>query len=184
MLKPKYGDRSLSSLPRRGFLAASGALFLAAANDQFAQIAEDRGKSDQNCVFCRIVSGKQSTFKVWEDRNYLAFLDHKPINTGHTLLIPKDHYEYLFDMPEKMYSRIMHNARALSAPLQAAMTAKRIGVIVEGFGVNHCHVHLVPINGGGELLKKGRTDVSEQEFFSIADRVKAAIGQHASKRKA
>jgi len=160
---------------RRTFLLAGGSA-LAMSQPLIAQTKQRGLISDENCVFCRIVAGKLSAFKVWEDDNFLAFLDHKPITPGHTLLIPKDHYDYLFEMPERRYSDIMKNARRLSSPLRTAMASKRIGVIVEGFGVNHCHVHLVPISEGGELIKKGKTGVPDEEFNSVAHRLRKAIG--------
>lgn len=160
---------------RRTFLLVGGSA-LAVAQPLIGQTKQRGLITDENCVFCRIVAGKLSAFKVWEDDKFLAFLDHKPITPGHTLLIPKDHYEYLFEMPERRYSDIMKNARRLSGPLRSAMASKRVGVIVEGFGVNHTHVHLVPISENGELIRKGKTGVTDEEFNSVADRIKKAIG--------
>jgi histidine triad (HIT) family protein len=77
-------------------------------------------------------------------------------------------------MPEKLYERIMSRTRKLAATLRIAMASKRIGIIVEGFGVDHCHVHLVPINGSNELSRKGVSDVPEEEFRRMADKIRAA----------
>ncbi len=159
-------------LTRRSFIVAGG-IGLAAAGELFAQ--SEGPKPDDKCPFCRIVAGTLSTFKLWEDKNFLAFLDHKPISPGHTLVIPKLHYPYLFDMPEKKYAAIMSLSRKLSKPIKSAMGSKRIGVLVEGFGVDHCHVHLVPINGSSELTRKGVTGVSDEEFKRVSGLIKAAI---------
>lgn len=78
-------------------------------------------------------------------------------------------------MPDKRYSDIMSRTRKLSFPIRSAMSSKRIGVIVEGFGVNHCHVHLVPINGSNELTRKGATGVSDEEFKRVADLITTEI---------
>jgi histidine triad (HIT) family protein len=159
------------NLSRRSFVIAGG-VGLAFSGEMLAQTKDSR--PDETCPFCKIVAGKLSAFKLWEDKNFLAFLDHKPISPGHTLLIPKDHYSYVFDMPEKLYERIMSRTRKLAATLRIAMASKRIGIIVEGFGVDHCHVHLVPINGSNELSRKGVSDVPEEEFRRMADKIRAA----------
>lgn len=157
---------------RRSFIVAGG-IGLVAAGELFAQSKVP--KADDKCPFCRIVAGTLSTFKVWEDKNFLAFLDHKPISPGHTLVIPKLHYPYLFDVPEKTYGQLMSIARKLAGPLRSAMGTKRIGLLVEGFGVDHCHVHLVPINGSNELTKKGVVGVSNDEFKRVSDQIRSAI---------
>jgi histidine triad (HIT) family protein len=158
---------------RRDFLVGGSALSL------LPLIAPRQAKSQTkaDCIFCQFAAGKGKFFKVWEDKNFLAFLDHKPINPGHTLLIPKRHFEYLFEMDKKLYRQILERARKLSNPLKRATGALRIGVIVEGFGVAHAHVHLVPLRGGSELLKKGATGVTDAEFSSTAEKIKAEIAR-------
>jgi histidine triad (HIT) family protein len=162
----------ISHISRRSFVVA-GCIGLAAGDGLLAQSIHP--KPDDRCPFCRIVAGTLSTFKLWEDKNFLAFLDHKPISPGHTLVIPKLHYPYLFEMPEKAYERLMSVSRKLAGPLRSAMGTKRIGVLVEGFGVDHCHVHLVPINGSNELTRKGVAGVSDEEFNRVSDQIKSAI---------
>lgn len=159
---------------RRQFLIQSGAA-LAVAQTLRGQTPVPQSRSD--CVFCRIVANKAHAQKLWEDHEFLAFLDIKPINPGHTLLIPKQHFEYIFDLGEPLYSEIFQRAKRLAAPIRAAMEARRIGILVEGFGVAHLHVHLVPINKGGELIRKGIEGVTEEEFAKVAEKIRAAIGQ-------
>src|SRR3954471_11459516 len=103
------------------------------------------------CVFCEIVAGRIPARTVWEDRDHLLMLDIRPLAPGHLLLIPKKHAEDLFLLPERDYTRLLSRARALAPTLRRATRAKRIGLVVEGFGVPHVHVHLVPVNGAGEL---------------------------------
>jgi histidine triad (HIT) family protein len=156
---------------RRDFLvvASSGSLLsLITPNQALSQTKDD-------CVFCKFVANKGKFVKLWEDKNFLAFLDYRPINEGHTLLIPKQHFEYLFDLNDKLYGKILKRAKQLSEPIKTAMEAKRIGVIVEGFGVNHLHIHLVPLKQGGELLKKGAVGVTDEEFAKTAEKIKSKI---------
>ncbi len=160
-----------NNFSRRNFLiatASSALLPLAVPNQAIAQTKDD-------CIFCQFGRNKANHFKIWEDKNFLAFLDHKPINPGHTLLIPKQHFEYLFDLDKKNYAKILEHARELSNPLKIAMGARRIGVIVEGFGVAHVHIHLVPLHGGSELLKKGAVGVTDDEFAIVTQKIVAQV---------
>ena len=104
-----------------------------------------------SCIFCEIVAGRIPALAVWEDRNHLLMLDIRPVAPGHLVLLPKKHSEDLFLLPEREYSRLLETARTLAPVLRRATRAKRIGLVVEGFGVPHVHVHLVPVNRAGEL---------------------------------
>ena len=104
-----------------------------------------------DCVFCKIIRGEIPCFKVYEDENFLAFLDINPIKPGHTLLIPKKHTDYVFDLNDNEYSELMLKAKEVANKLKVKLNPKRIGIAVEGFGVPHAHIHLVPINKGHDL---------------------------------
>jgi histidine triad (HIT) family protein len=158
-----------NKVSRREFLAGGSSLGLL--------VLPNRVEAQTDCVFCQFAANKGKFFKVWEDKDLLAFLDYRPLNAGHTLLIPKRHFEYLFEMDKKLYSKITERMRELSKPLKTATNALRIGVIVEGFGVAHAHVHLVPLHGGGELLKKGAIGVPDGEFSKMAEKIKSEIAK-------
>jgi histidine triad (HIT) family protein len=104
-----------------------------------------------SCIFCEIVAGRIPALTVWENRDHLLMLDIRPIADGHLLLLPKKHAEDLWLLPERDYTRLLATARKLAPALRRATRAKRIGMVVEGFGVSHVHVHLVPVNDAGEL---------------------------------
>jgi len=160
-----------NSVTRRKFLIAGtsfGLLPMVLADEVTSQTKE-------GCVFCDFAGNRGKFFKIWEDRYFLAFLDHKPINPGHTLLIPKNHFEHVFEMDNNLYAVIFEHARKLSRAIKASTGAKRIGMIVEGFGVAHAHVHLIPLHQGGELLKKGATGVTDEEFSKMAEKVRAVL---------
>jgi histidine triad (HIT) family protein len=103
------------------------------------------------CLFCDIVNNKTHSFKVWENGDFFVFLDIAPINPGHILLIPKIHVEDIFVLPDDLFGRIFKVVKKLSEPLKQVTSAKRIGVAIEGLGVSHAHIHLVPIYKGNEL---------------------------------
>lgn len=92
-------------------------------------------------------------FRVWEDEDNLAFLSVQPIKDGHTLVIPKKHYPYLFDMKEADYLSLMKATQKVARILKEVFQPKtgKIGQIVYGLDIQHAHIHLSPIDKGGEL---------------------------------
>jgi histidine triad (HIT) family protein len=129
----------------------------------------------ENCIFCKIKKGQIPSHKIWEDEKHYAFLDINPISPGHMLLIPKNHQDYLFDMEEGHYSELLLVARTLAKKLQKAMNAKRIGVAVEGFDVPHVHIHLIPLNHGGEFNTEKAKPVGKEQLSEIAEKVKSSF---------
>jgi histidine triad (HIT) family protein len=125
----------------------------------------------ENCVFCKIARGEIPSYKIWEDDSYIAFLDQHPIQIGHTLLIPKKHSDYLFDLEQEEYMTILLHAKDLAHILKEKLHAERIGMAVEGFGVPHVHLHLVPINHGNELNPERATHPKQEELKKIADQI-------------
>lgn len=126
------------------------------------------------CVFCQIVSGEIPCYKIYEDKNYLAFLDIKPRNPGHTLVIPKKHYRWVWDVPEieKYYKVVGKIAKAL----KSSFNTEWIVSLVLGEEVPHAHVWLVPRfpnDGHGGSLNLGLVkNISPQEMKEIAERVR------------
>jgi histidine triad (HIT) family protein len=103
------------------------------------------------CVFCEIVAGRIPGLPVWESRDFLLLLDIRPIAAGHLLLLPKKHAADIFFLPERDYLGLLSTARKVAPILRRLTNAERIGLVVEGFGIPHVHVHLVPVNRAGEL---------------------------------
>ncbi len=127
------------------------------------------------CIFCKIAAKEIPSHIVWEDEKFMAFLDLRPVNPGHLLIIPKEHIDVVFDMPDGLYEGIFNTAKALSTPLQSAMGSTRIGMVVEGFGVPHAHIHLVPINGPHELDSSRAKPAAEEKLVETAKKIKAEI---------
>ncbi len=121
----------------------------------------------QDCIFCKIIEGKIPSAKVWEDEKYFAFLDSNPLNPGHTLLMPKKHDDYVFDLPDDEYTELMLKAKTLAKKLKEKIGSKKIGLIVEGFGVPHVHIHLVPINHGHELDSSRAKPATKEELDEV-----------------
>src|SRR5690349_5037848 len=103
--------------------------------------------TEDNCLFCRIVSGEVSAVVVYEDANTVAFLDHRPLFPGHTLLVPREHYETLVDLPAAQVGPFFKNAQLLSRAVESAMEAEGSFVAMNNRvsqSVPHLHVHVVP----------------------------------------
>jgi histidine triad (HIT) family protein len=99
------------------------------------------------CLFCKIVSGELAAHLVFEDEISLAFLDHRPVFPGHCLLIPKQHYETLADLPVNLIGPFFKNAQLLAGGIESAMEAHGTFVAMNNRvsqSVPHFHVHIVP----------------------------------------
>ena len=127
---------------------------------------------EDSCIFCKILNNKLPHHKVWEDDNFLAFLDINPINPGHTLVIPKKHIDYIFDLQDKRYTEIFEAIKKIAEPVRKVMNSKRIGVAIEGFAVPHIHIHLVPINKENELDPHRATKAKEEDLVKIAEKIR------------
>lgn len=127
------------------------------------------------CVFCKIIRKEAPANIVWEDDTFLAFLDICPVKPGQVLVIPKEHIDSIFDLPEGLYEEIFKTAKALSTPLQKAMGSVRVGLVVEGFGVPHCHISLVPIDNAHELDSSRAALMPSEELAKIAEKIKTEV---------
>ena len=100
-----------------------------------------------DCLFCRIVSGEVPATLVYEDKNALAFLDHRPLFPGHALLVPRDHVETLVDLPHQLVGPFFEAAQSLARAVELAVKAEGTFVAMNNRvsqSVPHLHVHVVP----------------------------------------
>lgn len=121
----------------------------------------------QESVFTKIIKGEISCHKVYEDEQVVAFLDIHPINPGHTLLVPKKQTDHLWDLEEAEYHHIWDVAKQLAGHIQETLQPERVGVIVEGFGVPHAHIHLIPLIHGNDI-KKHQDLTAEPDHEALA----------------
>jgi len=115
-------------------------------------------------IFTKIINREIPAHIVWENNNYIAFLNIRPLNPGHLLVVPKKETGYIFDLSDDEYKELFMMAKFLAEPLKKATGAKRIGLSVEGFGVDHVHVHLIPINEINEMDPNREKGTSEKEL--------------------
>lgn len=122
-------------------------------------------------IFTKIVNGEIPCFKIAEDENYLAFLDVNPNSKGHTLCIPKQEINKIFDMEEEHYLGLMKFSRKVAKAIEKAVPCKRIGVAVVGFEVPHVHVHLIPLHDMDDMRFQRKTSLTNEEFESLAKQI-------------
>ncbi len=95
-----------------------------------------------DCIFCRIAKEDAPCYKVYEDKDFLGFLDVHPLNPGHTLLIPKKHIQWVDNY--EPFCKYWETARKLSKQIQSALEPLVVSYVVYGLGVPHAHIHLIP----------------------------------------
>ena len=126
-------------------------------------------------IFSKIVAGTLPAFKVAEDAAHLAFLDVTPLVEGHTLVIPKQEIDYIFDMNPEALAALHIFAQRVAQGVQAAVSCKRIGMAVIGLEVPHAHIHLIPMQRVADMnFANPKIKVSEARMQELA----AAIAAH------
>ncbi len=129
-------------------------------------------------LFTKIYTGEIPGFVIAEDEYSFAILDKYPIQPGHVLIIPKEEIETVFALPPETYRRFFEFVRRVSDTLQKLTNAKRIGVVVEGFGVqDHAHLHLVPLYHGGQLNPYKGKEATDEELAKWQAKFKTAWEQ-------
>ncbi|MBI5150889.1 MAG: HIT family protein [Candidatus Omnitrophica bacterium] len=123
-------------------------------------------------LFTRIVKGEIPCHKICEDECFLAFLDIRPINPGHTLVIPKKEIDYIFDLDDALLGGIMVFSREIAAAIKKSVECRRVGIMVAGIEVPHAHVHLVPIQSVGDLNFAKSKPADDQELARMAERIR------------
>ncbi len=130
------------------------------------------------CVFCKIAGGEISSYKIYEDKDFLAFLDIRPLNPGHTLVIPKKHYRWVWDVPNigRYYEVVQKIVKAVKEELKTEYVVS----MVFGEEISHAHVWIVPRfkddGHGGAISLINVKQISKEEMEDIANRLKKIIG--------
>lgn len=119
-------------------------------------------------VFTKIVNGEIPAYKIAEDEKFLAFLDVMPLAKGHTLVIPKREVDLIFDLEDEEFRELWSFAQKVAKKIGNAVPCVRVGIAVVGLEVPHAHIHLVPLNGIGDLnFTNERLRLSAAEYQEI-----------------
>jgi len=123
-------------------------------------------------IFTKIINGEIPAYKITEDENFLAFLDVNPNAKGHTLCIPKQEINKIFDIEEDLYLGLMKFSRKVAIALEKTVPCKRVGMSVIGLEVPHAHVHLIPLNEMDEMRFVDKVKLEKEEFEALALSIK------------
>ena len=130
---------------------------------------------NMSSVFRKIIDGEIPCHKLWEDDNYLAFLDMRPINPGHALVIPKIDNDYIFDLDDDVLSGLLVAAKPVARAIEQVVPCERIGLMVAGLEVPHTHIHLVPINGVGDLNFSLGKPAASADLAKLAEQIAQVV---------
>ena len=119
-------------------------------------------------VFTKIIEGEIPCYKVAEDDNFIAFLDINPNAKGHTLCVPKEEVNKVFEMGEHMYLQLMQFSRKVAIAIEKTVECKRVGMAVVGLEVPHVHVHLIPLNEMEDFVFSKKETMTPEEFSELA----------------
>lgn len=122
-----------------------------------------------DCIFCQIVAGKSPCYKVYEDKNYLAFLDIFPRTKGHTILIPKKHYRWVYDVPN--FSEFWQTVLKITEKMKAKLDPSFVTYVTHGLEVPHAHIHIMPRGNNETEFSPEIKKVSKEEMAEIAKKL-------------
>ncbi|MBX7227614.1 MAG: HIT family protein [Chitinophagales bacterium] len=126
-------------------------------------------------IFSKIIAGEIPCYKIAEDDRFFAFLDIRPLQAGHTLVIPKVEVDYIFDLDDATLGDMMIFAKKIAVAIKKVVPCERIGVAVIGLEVPHCHIHLSPINGLGDMDFRNPKSFSADVMQDLAEKIKSNL---------
>jgi histidine triad (HIT) family protein len=129
----------------------------------------------KDCVFCKIIKGEIPSYKVYEDPDFMAFLDIEPLNKGHVLVVPKNHYRWTWDIPN--FGEYWEAAKKVSLAVMKGVSAPMVEFLTHGTDVKHAHIWIVPVFDGEEgfINTMNRKKISDAEMKSISGKIKENI---------
>lgn len=126
-------------------------------------------------IFTKIIKGEIPCYKIAEDDNFLAFLDVNPNAKGHTLCVPKQEIDKIFDIQDDLYLGLMQFSKKIAVALEKTIPCNRIGMTVIGLEVPHAHVHLIPLNEMDEMRFQKKVEMTKEEFEALAKKIQANL---------
>ena len=127
-------------------------------------------------IFSKIIKGEIPSYKIAENEEFFAFLDISPLAKGHTLVVPKQEVDYIFDVEDDLLGRMMIFSKNVASAIKGQVPCERIGVTVIGLEVPHAHIHLIPINGLNDMsFAKPKVNLTPDEFTDIASKINLAF---------
>ncbi len=127
-------------------------------------------------IFSRIVNGEIPCYKIAENEKCFAFLDINPLAKGHTLVIPKQETDYLFELDNELLAELSVFSKKVALAIDKAIPCKRVGVAVLGLEVPHAHIHLVPLQSEADIsFSKPKLKLNQEEMEEIAAKIRSFL---------
>ncbi|HBK83995.1 MAG TPA: HIT family protein [Flavobacterium sp.] len=126
-------------------------------------------------IFTKIINGEIPCYKIAEDKDFIAFLDVNPNSVGHTLCVPKQEINKIFEMEETHYMELMKFSRKIALAIEQSIACKRVGVAVIGLEVPHVHVHLIPLQEMEDMRFQRKVSLQQDEFETIAKKIASKL---------
>jgi histidine triad (HIT) family protein len=126
-------------------------------------------------IFSKIIAGEIPCHKIAETDEFFAFLDVFPCAKGHTLVVPKQETDYIFDLSNEHYAGLMAFAKQIEPAIRQAVPCKRVGVAVIGLEVPHAHIHLIPMNSMSDMNFNHKLKVSQEELAETAAKIRSFL---------
>ena len=133
-----------------------------------------------DCLFCKIIRNEIPSYKVYEDEKVIAFLDIRPVNAGHTLVVPKSHSHNIFDIAPEDWAAVTEVARILSIAIEKGLNADGVNIAMNnrehaGQVVDHPHLHIIPRFKGDGIKLMPQRQYGETEAEPVAEKIRKAL---------
>lgn len=127
-------------------------------------------------IFSKIVAGEIPCYKIAEDDKFFAFLDINPVNWGHTLVIPKQETDYIFDLDDAQIGEMMVFAKKVAVAIKKAIPCRKVGMAVLGLEVPHAHIHLIPLQSEGDMDFRHKVEgATPEKMTEIAEKISSQM---------
>ena len=127
-------------------------------------------------IFSKIAAGEIPSYKCAESDKFYAFLDINPVALGHTLVIPRQETDYIFDLDDELLAEYQVFAKRVARAIQTVLPCRKVGMAVLGLEVPHAHIHLIPLNNEGDMdFRKPKLQLPAEEMQAAADAIRAAF---------
>ncbi|MEE1302033.1 MAG: HIT family protein [Bacteroidales bacterium] len=127
-------------------------------------------------IFTKIINGEIPSYKIAEDEKCYAFLDISPLAEGHTLVVPKQEVDYIFDLDDELLTHLHLFAKKVAKAMKEVIECEKIGMAVIGLDVRHTHIHLVPLKEVGDLnFAKPKLELPKERMQEIANIIASKI---------
>ena len=126
-------------------------------------------------LFTRIIQGEIPCHKLYEDDDFISFLDIRPIRPGHALLVPKMEEDYIFDQSDEILAKMLIVAKKIGRAIESVVSCERMGLTVLGLEVPHTHLHLVPIDDGELINFAHAKEANMDDLAELSAKIRAEL---------